>query len=127
LIDIEKLKQEIGERLTRARKEKDMSQDEVARMLGLSKVGYGAFERGKNLIGLNYLVMLTHIFGKPITALLPEYVTTEEERNSPFLDPNLRDIVESWPHLPDDAKPLIADIAKTIAAKEKSDETATQL
>lgn len=100
IIDIEKLKHEVGEKLKAARKEKGLSQEELAKMLGLSKVGYGALERGKNLIGLQYLVMLTFLLKKPITDFLPSYAVTDNERNDPLLDPNLQLIVQNWSRLP---------------------------
>ncbi len=96
IIDVDKLKEEIGDKLREAREEKSMSQDEVAKMLGLSKVGYGALERGKNLISLNYLIALTYILQKPITYFIPGQYLTEEERQDALADPRLRFIVDLW-------------------------------
>lgn len=113
MIDIEKLKREVGEKLRKAREEKGMSQEELAGMLGLSKVGYGALERGKNLIGLQYLVMLTYILKKPITAFLPNYVIGTEN-NSPMLDPRLQYLVSMWPLLPDYAQDHLQNQVKLM-------------
>ena len=101
MIDLEKLKAEIGKKLKAAREEKGMSQEHVATMLGLSKVGYGALERGKNLIGLQYLVMLTFILEKPITFFLPSHVLTEAELNDLTHDPRVQDILAIWQLLTD--------------------------
>jgi len=100
VIDIEKLKREVGEKLKAAREDKGLSQEELAGMLGLSKVGYGALERGKNLVGLQYLVMLTFILEKPITFFLPAYVVSDFERNDPLLDPLLQEFISLWSDLP---------------------------
>jgi len=100
IIDIEKLKGEVGEKLKMAREERGLSQEELARMLGLSKVGYGALERGKNLVGLQYLVMLTFILKKPITFFLPAYVVTNSEHNDPMLSPLLQELITLWPDIP---------------------------
>jgi len=97
-INIEKLKAEVGEKLRLAREEANMSQEELAGMIGLSKVGYGALERGKNLIGLQYLIMLTYILKKPIIAFLPDYVTGAIH-NSPMLDPRFQELASFWPQL----------------------------
>lgn len=96
MIDIEKLKQDIGAKLKEAREEKGISQEELAKMLGLSKVGYGALERGKNLIGLQYLIMLTHILDKPITFFLPASAVTDDERGNPLLDPLFQEFMGFW-------------------------------
>lgn len=108
MIDIEKLKAEIGEKLRMAREDKSMSQEVLAGMLGLSKVGYGALERGKNLIGLQYLIMLTFILEKPITYFLPGYAVTQAELNDLSHDPLFRDIMIAWKERlnPDDKKAL---------------------
>jgi len=105
IIDIEKLKGEVGRKLKAAREERGLSQEELARMLGLSKVGYGALERGKNLVGLQYLIMLTFILKKPITDFLPAHVVSNSEHNSPLLD-NL------WPHLSEHDRAYLLRLAK---------------
>jgi len=93
------LKQRFGEKLRIAREEKGMSQEELAGRLGLSKVGYGALERGKNLIGLQYLIMLTFILGKPVTFFLPRYAVSEAELNDLSHDPQFQEFAALWPDL----------------------------
>jgi transcriptional regulator with XRE-family HTH domain len=112
LIDIEKLKAEIGKKLKAAREEKGMSQEHLATMLGLSKVGYGALERGKNLIGLQYLVMLTFILEKPITFFLPRHILTEAELNDLTHDPLLQEFIAAWPDLDLDQRRAFVHLAK---------------
>lgn len=117
IVDIEKLKGEVGEKLKAAREERGLSQEELARMLGLSKVGYGALERGKNLIGLQYLVMLTFLLKKPITDFLPAYVVSNSERNSPMLDPRFAELATLWPDLNEKDRSFILRIATRFHRK----------
>lgn len=107
-MDTKKLKIEIGEKVRQAREERGMSQEEVAAMLGLSKVGYGAIERGKNLLGLQHLVALVYILKKPVTAFLPASVVSDEEMADALLDPRLRYIVSNWPSLTEELQDLLA-------------------
>ncbi len=115
MIDIETLKAEIGKKLKAAREEKGMSQEHVATMLGLSKVGYGALERGKNLIGLQYLIMLTFILEKPITYFLPNHILTEDELNDITHDPLFSTFVETWQLLSE-----LADLGDEAGRKAKA-------
>jgi len=85
-LDINLLKQTIGRKLKQARKDQDLTQDDVAAKLDISAVAYGSFERGTNLIALNYLIEVSRIFGKPLTFFLSSYVTPEE-LNDPLADP----------------------------------------
>jgi len=110
-ININSLKEAIGEKLREAREEKGMSQEALAGMLGLSKVGYGALERGKNLIGLQYLVMLTFILGKPITFFLPRYAVSEAELNNLSHDPRFQEFAALWSHLTDKDKRILTEFA----------------
>ena len=43
-----KFSQKIGDRLRKARFRKGYLQEEIAKMLGMSAVGYGSYERGDN-------------------------------------------------------------------------------
>lgn len=116
-INIDKLKAEVGEKLRIAREEKGMSQEELAGMLGLTKVGYGALERGKNLIGLQYLIMLTYILKRPITFFLPRYAISEAELNDLSHDPCFQEFADLWLRLDDEGRKALLFIAKTMAAK----------
>jgi len=111
-INTDKLKAEIGEKLRLAREEASMSQEELAGRLGLSKVGYGALERGKNLIGLQYLVMLTFILKKPITFFLPRYTVSEAEMNDLSHDPTFQRLVECYRAADPQLRHTLVDIAE---------------
>lgn len=64
------LKKKIGARLRQAREDKGLTQEEVARQLGLTDVGYGAYERGQRLIPVDCLVKLTSILDRSVNYFL---------------------------------------------------------
>jgi transcriptional regulator with XRE-family HTH domain len=64
------LKERIGARLRQAREDKGLTQGDVARQLGLTDVGYGAYERGQRLIPVDCLVKLTGILDRSINYFL---------------------------------------------------------
>lgn len=112
-MELEQLKMTIAKKLRIIRKERDLSQEDVARQLGMTTGAYGSFERAQNLIALNYLIDLSRIFQVPITQLLPAYIVTNSERANPMLDPNLQFIIEHWPNLP----PAVCEaLAHVVAA-----------
>ena len=79
----------IGKRIRAAREKMGLTQIEVAEKLGLSGVGYGAFERGDSLIGLDYLLRLVQLLGRPIT-----YFT--EQPSLPGLTAEEEELVRMW-------------------------------
>lgn len=116
-MDINQLKETIGRRLKQARKECDLTQDEVAERLGLSSVGYGSFERGANLIALNHLIEVSRILGKPLTYFLPTPYVTLEELNDLFHDPLFQDFLALWPRLDDEGRALLLQLAELSATR----------
>jgi transcriptional regulator with XRE-family HTH domain len=126
LINVEELKKEIGKKLKRAREGKGLSQEELAKQIGLSKVGYGAFERGSNLIALNYLLELSRILQKPVTYFFPIHTLTEAELNDITHDPRFQSLMVAWQSLAalDDPEPcdVIHDLAIYLAAKHAAKE-----
>ena len=71
----------ISERLIRARQELDLSQKDVAEMLGLTYQGYGDFER-KRAPSIDYLMELSRIYKKPFHYFLgiddPAFLSEDE-------------------------------------------------
>lgn len=124
-MDIDQLKETIGRRLKQARKEYDLTQGEVAEKLDLTSVAYGSFERGTNLIALNYLIEVSRVLNKPITYFLP-HAFTEAELNDLTHDPRVQDILEAWRTLAalDDPEPcdVIHDLAVYLATKHAAKE-----
>ena len=80
---VDTLKRKIGTRLRQAREDKRLTQEEVADLLGLTDVGYGAYERGQRLIPVDFLVKLTGILDRSVNYFLdspaPNGLTPEEE------------------------------------------------
>lgn len=60
----------IGNRIRRAREDAQLSQREVAELLGLGQVGFGDIERGKNQASVEYLMRLSDILARPVTYFL---------------------------------------------------------
>ena len=73
----------IANRLRNAREGAGLKQEDVAQALRLSPVGYDHFERGDRLIGVEYLVRLAKLYGKPVAWFLGmpsiEGLTAEED------------------------------------------------
>lgn len=78
MLDVQALKTTIGNKLKEAREESGYSQKNLADLIGLTKVGYGAIERGQNLVSLQYLIPLARILDKPLAFFLPGYISPEE-------------------------------------------------
>ncbi len=57
----------VSARLRQARVDAGLSQEELADELGLSQVGYSGIERGRTLIGVDRLVQVCGVLGRPIS------------------------------------------------------------
>ena len=60
----------IGLRVQAARKEAGLSQEDLGRRLGLSKGGYGQYERGLHPFTADQLFQLATILGRSVPSLL---------------------------------------------------------
>ena len=56
----------VGARLREARIEAGLTQEALAHQLGLSQVGYSGMERGRTLIGVDVLLDVCQVLGRPI-------------------------------------------------------------
>lgn len=119
-MDIELLKKTIGRKLKQARKDNDLTQDDVAAKLDISAVAYGSFERGTNLIGLNYLIEISRIFSKPLGDFLPGYLTPEE-LNDLSHHPLFQRLLTAFAALPDDDARLVFVNAMEILTRKRDD------
>lgn len=71
---------EIAARVKEARQAMNLSQDELGRRMGLSKVGYGDYERGRRLFDTEQLFLLSRIFNRSVEWFLGlETQLTEDE------------------------------------------------
>lgn len=57
-------------RIRDLREDKDMSQTEIAKLLGMSQTGYSKYETGENDIPTNILIKLARIHGTSTDYLL---------------------------------------------------------
>ena len=60
----------VGARLREARIEAGLTQAALAHQLGLTQVGYSGMERGRTLIGVDVLLEVGRILGRPVTYFL---------------------------------------------------------
>lgn len=61
------------------REDRDMSQTQIAEMLGMSQTGYSKYETGENDIPTEVLIKLSDFYGVSIDFLLGQ--TTNPKRN----------------------------------------------
>lgn len=66
----EEKRREIGERLRLMREEVNLTQDQMAELLDVSKAHYGLAERGNNCLSLSKYLILHEKFGTDLTYLL---------------------------------------------------------
>lgn len=66
----EKVMRDIAKRLKLARRDAGLTQEEVGGRIGLTKVGYGHYERGLVPIGVAQLFQLSDILGVSVAYLL---------------------------------------------------------
>ena len=62
----------IGERIAQLRKEQKLSQDELAREVGVSRTIVGNYERGSNAPSIDVLLKLARVFHVTVDYLLGE-------------------------------------------------------
>lgn len=107
------LDKSIGKRIREAREQYGLSQTDVGDRLGLSGVGFGDIERGKNQISVEYLVQLSNLLGRPVEYFLGlDTGLTDQEGELLFIFRSLPDdparATARAIHLRRDAPPRIA-------------------
>lgn len=105
---------QIGTRLRSARDALGLTQTEVAKLIGLTHVGYGYYERGERLIGVEYLEPLSKALGRPIAYFLGI-------SGNPRLTPDEDALIMHYRQIPDDRKDLVLDVVRTIAARSQEE------
>lgn len=108
----------VGKRIRVARRDTGLTLEYVADKLGITPSALGHIERGRNLISLEHLVKLPAILGCKITALLPDSVVTDYDRER-AADPKLREIQDRWNSLPEYVQESIVFLAR--GAEEKGE------
>lgn len=90
----------VQNKLRQAREEADLTQREIAKMLGLNQTGYSDFETGKTQPSINYLMELSAILKKPFSWFL-------DIEDGGELTPDEVELLEVYRKLPASQKPLI--------------------
>ena len=98
----------IGERLKKARKEKGMTQEELAEKLDISIAFLSRVERGNSKINLKGLTQICDILGIPEGEIL----TGVSSKSQNYLESEFAELLKSCPA---EKQKLIYDIAKVIA------------
>ncbi len=100
----------IGERLKRARKEKDFTQEQLAEKLDVSIAFLSRVERGSSQINLKRLSQICEILG--ITE--GEILNSASSKSAKYLDADFANLLKNCSS---DKQKLIYDVAKVIAGK----------
>ena len=100
----------IGERLKRARKEKDFTQEQLAEKLDVSIAFLSRVERGSSQINLKRLCQICEILG--ITE--GEILNGASSKSAKYLDADFANLLKNCSS---DKQKLIYDVAKVIAGK----------
>ncbi len=67
-------------RIRNLREDHDMSQTQIAKVLGMSQTGYSKYETGENDIPTSILIKLAHFYNTSVDYLLGQ---TNEKRRYP--------------------------------------------
>ena len=100
----------IGERLKRARKEKDFTQEQLAEKLDVSIAFLSRVERGSSQINLKRLSQICEILG--ITE--GEILNGVSSKSTKYLDSDFANLLKNCSS---DKQKLIYDVAKVMAGK----------
>ena len=79
----------LGNRITRMRMTKKMTQFELAEMTGLSEVYIGYIERGKRRAALDTYIKIVNALGYTLDDLIGEYLTSRDT-----ISMDLKDLLE---------------------------------
>ena len=99
------LYQEFGHRLTRLRKSRDISQEELGAKLRLSRASIANIEAGRQRILLHHLFQLADVLSVPVSDLV-------EIRTKKAVPPLVKIIKKNYPGIPN---PVADWIAKVVA------------
>ena len=111
--------QEIGDKIRIARLAAKLTQDEAAKLLGMERSNLSHIEKGTSRLRIEHLVKMPRAYGCKITDLLPDDVITDEDRWR-AKDYDLQDIIDTWPKLHDDIKPVLMNQFDTLVQLNQS-------
>lgn len=76
---------ELGQRLSRARQAARLKQEDLARIVGLSRTSLSNVEQGRQPVQAHTLVQLAQALGVSVMSLLPVGEGTEDQKEHPAL------------------------------------------
>lgn len=78
----ESFNRSVAKRIRQAREATGLSQEDLGAKIGMSKVGYGHYERGTHLPNLWQLMQLSRLLNRPIEWFLglPSELTADEQQ-----------------------------------------------
>jgi transcriptional regulator with XRE-family HTH domain len=100
----------VSARLRQARMDAGLSQEEMARRLGLTQVGYSGLERGRTPVRMDTLLHICEIVGKPVT-----FFTGRDTVQVEGLSPMTQEVAGIMENLPNRKKEAILGYARFMA------------
>ena len=103
--------------LKRIRKEKKLSQTQLANMIGANLRTIGAWERGETMMSIEQLCRCCEILGATPNEMTGWYIEHPDDApcNQPGPDPRRRAMIESYDALTDDGKTLASETVASLA------------
>jgi transcriptional regulator with XRE-family HTH domain len=86
----------LGERIRKIREELDLSQERIAKEIGLGRASISNIEAGKHQIPLSTLYQLSKSFKKEIHMILPTYNEVIEKMNASEI-PDIKSVLDKEP------------------------------
>ena len=106
-----------GKRLAELRKERGMTQQELADALGITRDLVGHYERRSNNPNLDFVLKVAELFGTGIDELLG---LAEEPKRKPGPSPRVARLAESIAKLPKAKQAVILDMVEGAIGKQAS-------
>jgi transcriptional regulator with XRE-family HTH domain len=103
---------ELGARVRRAREDASLSQEDLAKSIGVSRSSIANIETGRQPIYVEALVRVAEVLKTPILKLIPFHTGDSTDTMNAGLD-----------HLADDQRHWVTRVLMTSANKKEKDET----
>lgn len=110
------LQRAVGRRLVEARRASGLSQADVAERLAVGRVAYGDMERGRSLIGLDHLLVVCQVLGRPVS-----FFVGVSEEGLAGLDEVSREILELVQFMPEREKLAVLFYARFVTEQAGKD------
>lgn len=100
----------LPDRLKELRKEKGVSQADIAEYLGISKAAYGFYEAGRNMPSVDILISIAEYFAVSTDYLLARTNARSIKSNHFVEAAQMKNDYDKLSSLPDDDKQMIEDL-----------------